>query len=91
MDGGRDRGSGSGIFGLEIPLGRPWRKSKLGYRYREQGEQEEKDRVVFVWVLGPTTGLLSEQSGMVGGVFSPRQSMEATSRFLSRSAFQCWP
>lgn len=35
MDGGTDRGSGSGIFGLEIPVGRPQRKSKLCYRDRE--------------------------------------------------------
>lgn len=70
MDGRTDRGSGSGIFGLEIPVGRLQRKSKLCYRDREWGEQEERDRVVFVWVLRPTTGQLSEQSGMVGGVFS---------------------
>lgn len=29
------------------------------------------DRVVFVWLLRPTTSLLSEKTGMVGGVFSP--------------------
>lgn len=36
MEGRRDRGSGSGICELEIPVGQPQRKSKLGYR--EQGE-----------------------------------------------------
>lgn len=57
------------IFGSEIPVGRLQRKSKL--RYREQGEQEERDRVVFVWVHRPTTSLLSQQSGDGGwGPFS---------------------
>lgn len=40
-----------------------------GNRYREQNE--ERHRVVFVWLLCPTTRLLSEKSGVVGGVSSP--------------------
>lgn len=32
--------NGSGNFGLQIPVGQPWRKSKP--RYRDYGEQEER-------------------------------------------------
>lgn len=39
-----------------------------GNRYRDQNE--ERDRVVFVWLLWPTTRPFSEKSGVVGGVFS---------------------
>lgn len=45
-----ERGSGSGISGLEIPAGRPQRKSKLAYRHRMQGDQGESYRGSFVWI-----------------------------------------
>ncbi|MEQ2163378.1 hypothetical protein AMECASPLE_036652 [Ameca splendens] len=59
-----------------------------GNRYREV---EERDRVAFVSLLHPTTGLLSEKNGVVCWVLFSSVITVGNDVLSQPLCFQCWP